>query len=224
MPLADPNEDELWLLYRGRADSAARARLFETYSPWAASIASGLFRQYKNRMVEREDYIQNAKIGLLEAMSRYDPDRGVPFQIFAHPRVRGSVINGLRAMQEKATQLQPCDAGRHDEFARPESEDAFDTILDAVVNLSLDHLLESMSVGGVDYHDGFNYASNRQIESRLSAAIDLLPQRHKDIIVEHYYRHVPFHEIAARLELTRGRISQLHHDALRRIRMKLREF
>lgn len=224
MPLADPNENELWLLYRGGADSAARERLFDAYSPWAVSIASALFRQYKNRMVEREDYIQNAKVGLLEAMSRYDPDRGVPFRLYAHPRVRGSVINGLRTMQEKTASQQPDDTDWRDDHARSGSDDAFESMLDTIVHLSLGHLLESMSSAAAHHDDGFSYASNRQIESRLSAAIDSLPQRHRDIIVEHYYRHVPFREIATRLGLTRGRISQLHHDALGKIRSALREF
>ncbi|NJL18613.1 MAG: hypothetical protein HC938_17105, partial [Nitrospira sp.] len=47
---------------------------------------------------DKADYVQNASIGLLEAISRFEPERGIPFAAFALPRVRGAVLNGLRTL------------------------------------------------------------------------------------------------------------------------------
>jgi RNA polymerase sigma factor FliA len=222
----DSQEDELWWRYRRGDDSTARVQLFETYSPWATTIASGLFRQYKNRMVEREDYIQNAKVGLLEAMSRYDPEQGVPFRVYAQPRVRGAVLNGLRVLrQAQATSSADFDIGEVIDFLPESSEDdPVGGVTDAVSNACIGFLLQSAYRVGVDREDGFAYAKNRQIETRIMAAVGLLPDRLKTLILDHYFRHIPFHEIADRCGLTKGRISQMHHDALMKVRCSLRDF
>lgn len=222
----DSQEDELWWRYRRSDDSAARVRLFEAYSPWAATIASGMFRQYKNRIVEREDYIQNAKVGLLEAMSRYDPDQGVPFRVYAQSRVRGAVLNGLRILRQP--QVSPSvefDIGEVIDYLPESSEDdPVGGVADLLSNACVGFLLQSACRTAVDREDGFAYAKNRQIETRIMAAVGMLPDRLRTLILDHYFRHIPFHEIADRCGLTKGRISQMHHDALKKVRFLLRDF
>lgn len=225
--MQEPETDEtaLWRRLRTVGDGHARDALYGLYAPWASSLANALFRQYKNPAIEREDYLQNAKIGLLEAISRYDPERGVPFAVYAQARVRGSVINGLRTVQDR---LQPAveeDGGPPgaDDAEMFEQRDAFDVVVDSVVDASIGVLLGAAFRNAVDSGDGYAYARAQQIEARLRAAVEMLPERLRAIVVDHYYRQAPFHSIAARLRLTKGRVSQLHHEALRRIRANLRE-
>ncbi|TNJ33224.1 sigma-70 family RNA polymerase sigma factor [Arenimonas terrae] len=218
----ESGEVQLWERYRRRDDRSARDQIFEAHSGWAAAIGAGLHRQYWSPQAERDDYLQNARVGLLEAMSRYDPDRGVPFRVFAQSRVRGAVLNALRVAQD-STQLPAASAETADSRARPIPADAFETLVASIVSTSLGFLLESAIGGEADADDGFVYARNRQIETRIRAAVNLLPARHQEIIVEHYFRQTPLHDMADRWRLTKGRVSQLHHDALIKLRATLRD-
>ncbi|NJL18612.1 MAG: sigma-70 family RNA polymerase sigma factor [Nitrospira sp.] len=109
-------------------------------------------------------------------------------------------------------------------MAAQEHADPFDAIVDAIAHLSIGCLLESAMGNVIDAEDGFNYARSAQIENGIRAAVEMLPERDRRIIVDHYYGHLPFSEIAVELGLTRGRVSQLHHAALTKIRNALREF
>ena len=222
---AEFDETVLWRRLRANDDRAARDALYGHYAPWAAAIGAGLFRQYRKPGFESDDYLQNARIGLLEAMSRYDPEHGVPFRAFAQSRVRGSVLNGLRAVDNRLLQTTGhietwSDSGV--ESASAEG-DAFDAVVDAVADASIAFLLGSACRPSADSRDGYHYASTRQIETRIRAAVDALPERLREILLDHYYRDLPFHALAARDGLSKGRVSQLHHEALRRVRAALRE-
>ena len=94
----DAIEHELWRRARQDEDQEARDFLFLRYSPWARSIAGMVARRTQLRMMEWDDHVQNAQLGLLDAMSRFDAGLGVYFMVYAKPRVRGAVFNGMRKM------------------------------------------------------------------------------------------------------------------------------
>jgi RNA polymerase sigma factor FliA len=88
---------DLWRRYRADADERARERLVVAYSPLvkyvAGRMASGLPAH-----VEEADLISYGLIGLISAIERYDPDREIKFETYAIPRVRGAIIDELRAL------------------------------------------------------------------------------------------------------------------------------
>ncbi len=225
MKPARTHEPELWIRYRRDRDTAARDWLFAIYAPWAADIAAGLHRRLYHSRVDKADCVQNASIGLLEAISRFEPERGIPFAAFALPRVRGAVLTGLRTSRAHGMEAHERSFGEIlEQLAAHEHADPFDAIVDAIAHLSIGCLLESTMGNVIDAEDGFNYARSAQIENGIRAAVETLPERDRRIIVDHYYGHLPFSEIAVGLGLTRGRVSQLHHAALAKIRSALREF
>src|SRR3546814_15839408 len=90
-------EAELWDRYIRDRDTDAWHRLATLYGTWSASVARSVHRRVWAYPVDLDDFVQDAQVGLLEAMSRYDPDRGVAFQAIAKPRIRGdrkSVVYG----------------------------------------------------------------------------------------------------------------------------------
>jgi RNA polymerase sigma factor for flagellar operon FliA len=221
MEFPDLVEPDLWQRYRCDDDAEARDRLFLHYAPWATAIARGVHRRVRAYQVDREDFIQNATIGLLDAMARFDMTRGIPFRSYAQPRVRGAVFNGLRAIvgdrpqradearfASRLQSLQP--AGR--------VGSAFEQVLDDIVGLGIGFLLDE----AVAESDGtLANAHAAQLESRLLLAVAQLPDRLKLIVRAHYFQHVPFIELAVQLGLTKGRISQLHKKALLQLRQSL---
>lgn len=224
--LSEHAEAELWRSYRERTDEDARDRLFLHHMPWATSIARNVHRRVHAYAVDRDDFVQNATIGLMEAIARFEPQRGIAFRSYATPRVRGAVFNGLRAIlgdrptaaQDRyAARLQAIQEGREGREGG-----AFEQILDAVVGLSLGYMLDdavqSLVDGGEGSGSAFEYARQDQARARLLKAVERLPARQQLIIRAHYFQYVPFVELAERFGVTKGRISQLHHEALSRLR------
>jgi RNA polymerase sigma-B factor len=84
-------EDNLFRFVAG-GDPAARERLVVRYMPLARSLA----RRFFHTRAEREDLLQVASFGLLKAIDRFDPDRGVAFPTFATPTITGELKRYLR--------------------------------------------------------------------------------------------------------------------------------
>lgn len=224
MPTAieSDSEIELWRRYRRDGDVVARDRLFLQYMSWAAAVGRSVYRRVSIYSLDCEDFVQNAEIGLLDAMSRFDPDRGVDFRGYAKPRVRGSVFNGLRTlMRERGVSNEDTRYAERLAHMHRSEVDAFDSVVDAIVGLGIGCLLDH--AGSARTEDAYAYVSRDQTNATLLKAVDRLPERLRLLITEHYLNHVPFRDLAERMGVTKGRVSQLHHDALDRLRDAMRE-
>jgi RNA polymerase sigma factor for flagellar operon FliA len=215
----------LWERYRFEDDQEARDCLYLLYAPWAKAIARSIFCRIRLPQMEFSDYVQNASIGLLEAMSRYEVSRGIEFRLYGKPRVRGAVFNGLRIfLSEPKASTRPEDLSeRLSSLHEGLTRDPFDSVVDSIVGLGIGYMLDvaSDSEFVCQSMDGLAYAQTRQFEAMLLLAVESLPERLQLIVSAHYFQHVPFHEIATHLGLTKGRVSQLHKSAMGRIREQL---
>jgi RNA polymerase sigma factor for flagellar operon FliA len=205
-------EDSLWQQLRHDRATAARDALYMRYTPWASAVARRLHRRFPRLAADRDDFIQNANIGLLEAIDRFDPGRGIAFQAYAMARVRGSVFNGLRAILGGQAQERYQD--RLETFLE-EGEDPFEAMVGSIVGLGIGFLLDDAAGAfSSETQDGLRYAEDREIAARLSSALEQLPPRHKAIVVRHYFEFTPFNALAEEWGVSKGRISQLHRAAL----------
>lgn len=207
-------------------DDSTRDGLLVLHVSWAAAIALNVHRRVRSYPVDRDDFIQNATIGLLDAITRFDPARGVPFRSYARPRVRGAVFNGLRAILGERIQ-QPQDtrfSARLGDLQDSGEGSAFDQMVDTIVGLGVGYLLDEASHGDSSAsRDALAYAQTAQIETRLLQAVSQLPERLKAIVLVHYFHYVPFKDIALQMGVTKGRVSQMHREALMRLRASLRD-
>jgi RNA polymerase sigma factor FliA len=99
-------------------------------------------------------------------------------------------------------------------------------LADLAVGLALGFALDA----GVDESEGPSTPDNAyvrvelmQLRRRIAELTERLPESERRVIVRHYFQQLPFDEIALGLGLTKGRVSQLHHAGLRRLRERLRE-
>lgn len=219
-------ESDLWERFRRADDIAAHDRLFLHYMPWATAIARSVHHRVRAYPVDRDDFVQNATIGLLDAMSRFDPNRGIAFRFYAKPRVRGAVFNGLRLIM--GGRPPPRDdnrfAARLDDLYEEGEGSAFDQIVDTIAGLGIGYLMdEAARLPSSVPTDGLAYVQAAQAEARLRHAVDRLPERLQLVVRSHYFQYIPFHVLAAQMGVTKGRISQLHRTALLRLRDLLRE-
>lgn len=219
---------------------ALPAELVVKHLPLVRALAARLYRLRWNDSVDFDEYLQMGALGLVEAAGRYDASRGTQFSTFASWRITGAILNGL----ERSTELhQQSGARRRMIQDRSESlagaptataddePDALETVLgrlcEAAVGLAIGFMLDGsgMYSDGTECtrRDGYTSLATGQLAGRLRHAVGGLPAAERTVIESHYFQQQPFQDIASRLNLSKGRISQLHRRAVERLRMALRE-
>jgi RNA polymerase sigma factor for flagellar operon FliA len=222
-------ELELWRELGKDRSASARQALVEHFAYLAKVNASHYYRIRLDDDVEYGDYLQYAMVGLLEAVDRYDPDRGAAFPTYAGYRIKGALLNGLEKATEQREQYAYL---RRYQSARVESiangldhggSDPFSRMVEATVELALSFLLEDTGFLRNDTQttDGvFAEESMKSLSNQLEGFVERLPERERIIIRNHYYHGMAFEELATLLGISKGRISQLHKRALQMIRIE----
>ena len=200
--------------------------------------------------VSLDDLKSAAMYGLMDAASRFDPDKGVLFKTFAETRIRGAVLDELRKMDWFSRSMRDKhnrvfreikrleqDLGRdptEEEIAEAMDMDlnAYQQILNEIGHLgviSLNEVLDE-SAGGETFLDQLNDLNGQNPEESvetqelvrdLAGALDRLSEKERLVITLFYYEEFTQKEIAVVLELSEGRISQLHSQALLKLRAKM---
>lgn len=234
MGASDAAGDDLWRTYVARPSAAGREALFSHYLPFARSVAGRVRRQRRGADIDIGDLHQWAAAGLLEAIDRFDPERGYAFTAFAARRISGSIQDGLSSSSELRRQASHKARLRTDRvrsltqttagMASPEA--AMNALADLVVDLALGFMLEEAG-----YSAGPEATSRaptayeslawRQTVKRVSAAIQDIAEQERTVVRLHYLEGLEFVRIAEALSLSKGRISQIHASALAALRRRL---
>ncbi len=200
--------------------------------------------------VTRDDLRSAAMIGLNDAASRFDPRRGVLFKTFAERRIRGAIYDEVRRMdwfsrslREKQSRVSKAISQLEKTLYRhPEEQEIADEleislgdyhqILTQVSNLGCVSLNETLddSEGGASYIDNLEDTAQESVQTRLEALeltrelaahIGELSEKEQLVLSLFYYEELSQKEIAEVLELSEGRISQLHSQALLKMKVKM---
>ncbi|OGV96869.1 hypothetical protein A2W24_01765 [Microgenomates group bacterium RBG_16_45_19] len=86
-----------WDTYHKTKDLKVRDRIVEAYLPLVKSVAGRMSLGFP-KSVELDDLVSTGVLGLMEALSNFDPQRGVKFETYAVPRIRGAILDELRAL------------------------------------------------------------------------------------------------------------------------------
>jgi RNA polymerase sigma factor for flagellar operon FliA len=229
--VALPDEErELWDRLRAGDDPGAHGSLVERYVPYAHRVAARLYARYARDEIEFDEYEQFAMVGLLESIRRFVPGLGASFKTFAAARIQGAVMNGLERLTERRQQA----AARRRLLAErtaslvPErlplepTERMLRELGDIGVRVALGLILEAIGLapGARDAlpQDAYGRMELRELHRQLWATVERLGERERAIIDLHYGRSMRFEEIARTLRLSKGRVSQLHRQAIARLR------
>jgi RNA polymerase sigma factor for flagellar operon FliA len=119
---------DLWRRYKGDGDAAARERLVVAYSPMVKFVAGRLGAGLPSH-VEDADLISYGLMGLIGAIERFDPERGIKFETFAMTRIRGAIIDELRSLdwvprsvRSRAREIETAQSALEHELQRAPSE------------------------------------------------------------------------------------------------------
>ena len=223
--------------------------LIESHLPLVRNIVLQVAGHFP-RHVDRQELAHAGALGLVEAARRYESDRGVPFDRFAARRIRGAILDAVRAVDWAPRSVralsreldtveyelanrngsQPSEA----EVATAMGITATDLIAirDRVyrsVVLALEHGSSGRGDDGEDVALGDVIADRsalepaesleaRELLGYLRDAIDLLPERHRVVIVGYFLDNRTSLELADDLAVTESRISQIRSEALEMLR------
>lgn len=241
----DPSgEWQLWQRFRQNGEPAAREALLALHAPYARIVAATYYARRFHDEIEFGDYLQLASIGLIESVDRFDPERGAQFRTFAARRMHGAILNGLERMTEKQQQIaarqrmrvQRAEAVKElaadrtglQEGSMPRSdEQLMKYVAEVGLGLALAWLLEGTAMvevaGRAEAQPFYRSTEVRQLRERLLALVESLPLQERTVVRSHYLQEMPFEQVATMLNLTKGRISQIHKQALARLRAGVSE-
>jgi RNA polymerase sigma factor FliA len=119
---------ELWRRYKDEGESGARERLVVAYSPMVKFVAGRLGAGLPSH-VEDADLISYGLMGLIGAIERFEPERGIKFETFAMTRIRGAIIDELRSLdwvprsvRARAREIETAQAKLEHELQRAPTE------------------------------------------------------------------------------------------------------
>lgn len=217
----------LWQSFAQTRSEEIRGKLIESYMPLARIIAAKAFALRSDHSVSFEDYLQYGRVGLMEAVDRYDLSRNVSFEAYAMHRIRGAILSGIGQESELAAQREFWRTRVPERLeslvgsmtVRPESA-SLEDLIDVTVGLALGLVLDSEADPVDDTVQANPYAATElaQLVSLLRRCVERLPEREREIVEGHYFRRSEFQSIAQQFALTKGRVSQLHARALKLLR------
>jgi RNA polymerase sigma factor FliA len=242
MAVDSDNEADLWSRLRRAGDLRARDALIERYLPHARIVAARYYGRRLHDEVEFDDYLQLASMAVVESIDRYCPDQGAQFRTFASRRIHGAIVDGLERMTERQQQIaarqrlrtERLDAAQqraaHAAERSPASERVLTYLLEVGVGLALGILLDG--TGMVDAEADSRMTEPEQhyhhmelalLRRRVAELLKRLPEAQRRVMQLHYFQEQSFGDIAGVLDVTRGRVAQIHRQAIESLRHALRE-
>jgi len=227
----------IWAEYRSSKQSETREKLIEHYLPLvklvAGRIAIGLPQH-----VDKDDLIGNGFFGLIESIDRFDISRGIKFETYAVTRIRGAMLDSLRAQDWIPTTVRQKARNYEQVLAKLEHElgrSATDEEISSALNISLPQLHNLITtLNGctlVPLEDfiktestvnsqisPFQCLEEEEVKATLTKAIERLTDKERLVVTLYYYEGLTLREISLIMKLTEARISQLHTKAIFRLR------
>jgi RNA polymerase sigma factor for flagellar operon FliA len=232
------------------AFAADREATVKEYIP-LVKYHAGMMKMRIPPHIEMDDLVSSGIVGLLDAMDRFDPSRGIKFKTYAEFRIRGAMLDYLREMdwfprslRQRAGNLQHAYTHLEVLLGRPPlDEEIAESLNISVAELQKElTMLSGLSVFSLDAQSDDEMDTwisramaqaaideskeaelLRDLKEILGKAIDLLPEKERQLIALYYYEELTMKEIGAILSLGEPRICQLHNQAVLRLRGKLHQ-
>ncbi len=248
----DEEIQELWAKFKATEDAGAREGLILHYSPLVKFVA-GRVGVGLPRNVEHGDLVQYGMFGLIDAIDKFDPERGFKFETYAVNRIKGSILDELRALdwvprsvRARAREIQRSMGELEHALMRTPTEQELADHMGVSLGELQDALAEISNLGMVALDELLNPAerdssavrdmmadprsidpsgSFEKQETRhfLADSIQRLPDRERLVVTLYYYEGLTLAEIGEVLSVTESRICQIHTKAVMSLRNRMIE-
>ena len=245
---AEMDLQQLWRDYRTEPRVELRNQLLEHYLPLVKYNAERIWSRLPDG-VDLDDLISAGVFGLMDAIDAFDLDRGVKFETYCVPRIRGAMLDELRTMdwvprlvRSKASKLEESRKMLEVQLGRPPSSEE----LAKRMNLPLAEMEKMMCDANAvslislnkKWYETDSYKDVREIDiledkkaedpTRRIQNRDLmrlvtrgLNRNERLIIILYYYEEMTMKEIGTTLDLSESRVSQMHSSIINRLQGQL---
>jgi RNA polymerase sigma factor for flagellar operon FliA len=200
--------------------------------------------------VDMEDLVSAGVVGLMDAFQKFDPKKQVQFRSYAQFRIRGAILDSLRALdwgprelRRKGRQVEDAIQALTSRLGRSPSEteiaremqldlDEYQHLLGDLRGLDIGTLNAERSedsaedelafIAGDPDYDPLLQCERSEMKARLAKAISELPERERTVLTLYYYEEMTMREVGLTLGVVESRISQVHASAMVRLRAALR--
>ena len=240
-PLVDPSVE--WAAAARIPGSAARERLLVGHTGLVKYLAHRIGSRLAGP-IDYDDLVGDGILGLMEAIDRFDPAHGVQFKTYAESRIRGAILDGVRArdwaprsLRRAARRLETAIAAVEHRTRRTAQDEEIAAELEISVDelhalyqqargVRLGHMPASEEEGSDPADPGASPLFHVQEKERrevLAQEIDHLPERERMVLSLYYERGLTLKEIGAVLDVTESRVCQIHTRAVSRLRARVGE-
>lgn len=241
--LATLSVEELWRLWNKRRDDELRHELIRRYQPVVRQLAEREAHRLP-RSVDVDDLAQEGNFGLMDALEKFDPARGIKFKTYCSTRVRGAMLDALRNLdwvprleRQRTGQVERMRARFREQHGREPSDaeiageldlDERDVQRTAPRQMHSvsdrrhpggeegEHPLETLALSG---EEGPSDAVHRS--DLMTELGRILSDKERHILTMYYKRGLTLKQIGAQLAITESRVCQIHANMLRRLRQQL---
>ncbi len=251
MALIVATEDiqQLWITFKGEmSNQELRNRLVEMYLPLVKYNGERIWARLPDG-VELDDLISAGVFGLMDAIDAFDLSRGVKFETYCVPRIRGAMLDELRTMdwvprlvRSKASKLNEAIKNVEARTGRIPTEIELATQLEITVPELEKMILDANAVNLISlnkkWYETDSYKDVREIDiledkkgedpTKRIQKNDLmrlvtkgLNRNERLIIILYYYEELTMKEIGATLDLSESRVSQMHSSIVQRLQGQL---
>lgn len=238
----------LWATHRQTQSRASRDRLILHFSPLVKYVAGRLAIGLPNN-VEQADLVSYGMFGLIDAIDKFDADRGYKFETYAIPRIKGAILDELRSIDwvprsvrakgraverafaklEARLHRSPTDAELAEEMGYGEGQ--LQTVLSQLSLTgvaALDEMLgdrgDATTLGDTiaDVADGpMQLVEMSEMRGQLGDAIERMPEREKVVLTLYYFENLTLAQIGKVLGVTESRVSQIHTKSVLQLRSRM---
>ncbi|CAN5405507.1 RNA polymerase sigma factor WhiG [soil metagenome] len=246
----DPAVTELWTRFKDSGDPQARERLILQYSPLVKYVA-GRVSVGLPSSVEHGDLVSYGMFGLIDALEKFDLDKGFKFETYAISRIKGAIIDELRSIdwiprsvRTKAKRVERALAELERRLDRTPSEEELAAELEMTVE-ELRQVLTQVSLTSIaaldetmpgedgnkqslvdtladrDATDPQEALEDSEVRRLLGETINRMSDREKTVIVLYYFEGMTLSQIGEVLGVTESRVCQMHTKAVLGLRTRM---
>ena len=242
---------KLWNDYNKTKSQNTRNKLIEAYAP-LVKVVAGKLSMYLNSMIEYDDMCSMGVFGLIDAIDKYDISMKNKFETYASLRIRGEILDQIRKMdwvprtiRQRQKELNTVINRLHNSLGREPSDDEImhelglteadyykivaQTNCSTLISIDDDTSSEDgPSVVDKLKQSTFDLPEDSLIKdelvNKLKNSLDILTEKERKVILLYYYEELTLKEIANILDVSEGRISQLHTKALSKLKSSMGDY
>ncbi len=245
--MTDEQKTKLWNEYSKNRSHEVREKIIIEYAPLVKLVA-GRLSMYLGYNVEYDDLVSYGIFGLIDAIDKFDCDKGIKFETYASLRIRGSILDQIRKMdwiprslRQKQKKMDAAAGKLETTLGRTATDEEIAKELEITTDelttwqgqtkitnvVSLDEFIEAGGEKAIEPGKGSHFdkpedvIEKNELRDILAKSLSSLTDKEKKVILLYYYEELTLKEISKVLEVSESRVSQLHTKALQKMKIYL---